>query len=128
MRRERKGVFDSWLTENYERLLVIAKRYVTEPEDLLHHVYLRVLNADPPRLMDNPLGYFHRAMYFEATRGQYKRLMKCSEELTHDPPFEQDFEKLVRAEQLQVWAFESWQSYPPSILAKDYRTICKTSI
>lgn len=101
---EPNEAFNCWFAENYERLVSLADRYTSEPHDLLHHVYLRVVKADPPRIMDNPFGYLHRALYFEATRGAYKRLMKTGDALPPDLPYEQDFDHLVKLEQLQVWA------------------------
>tara|TARA_R110000803_G_scaffold54078_4_gene110690 strand:+ start:3798 stop:4277 length:480 start_codon:yes stop_codon:yes gene_type:complete len=67
--------WNKWFTENYDKLVGIAKRYHKEPYDLVHHVYIRVQRQkDMSKIMINPLPYFKRAMYIEATRGKFKSL------------------------------------------------------
>ena len=74
--KKRKGIdqWNKWFTENYDKLCEIGKTYHREGDDLVHHVYLRVQRQrDMEKIMINPLPYFKRAMFVEATRGKFKR-------------------------------------------------------
>ena len=86
MRSDNRRDFDSWFAQNYSNLLEIAGRYTPDTSDLLHHVYLRAIKADPPDIMRNPAGYLHRAMWMEVTRGQFKRLMQIDGAQVMDVP------------------------------------------
>jgi DNA-directed RNA polymerase specialized sigma24 family protein len=73
--RKKKGLeeWNKWFEENYDKLLKVAETYHSDFEDLVHHVYLRVYRQrDLTRVMKNPLPYFKRAMFVEATRGKFK--------------------------------------------------------
>jgi DNA-directed RNA polymerase specialized sigma24 family protein len=73
--RARKD-FDAWFAEAYEGLVDSAHGMHRDARDLVHHVYLAVLQAAPPNIMDNPAGYFHTAMWTQATRGTFKNLYR----------------------------------------------------
>jgi len=55
-------------------LIESARGMHRDSEDLVHHTYLACIKAAPPHIMDNPAGYFHTAMWMQATRGSFKRL------------------------------------------------------
>ena len=77
--KKRKGIdqWNEWFSENYDKLCTIAKRYHKDNSDLVHHVYIRVQRQrDMEKIMINPLPYFKRAMFIEATRGKFKREYK----------------------------------------------------
>ena len=68
MRLKSRGAWDEFLTRNYSKLLFTARKWTAEPRDLVHHTYLRCIDKRFPSDEDeNPLGYFIKAMYNEAT-------------------------------------------------------------
>jgi DNA-directed RNA polymerase specialized sigma24 family protein len=74
MKSRTRKVFDLWFAEAYDALVEAARGMHREPRDLVHHVYLACINAEPPNIMDNPAGYFHTAMWIQSTRGGFKHL------------------------------------------------------
>lgn len=71
----RRG-FDQWFAKAYGELIESARGMHRDPDDLVHHTYLACIKAAPPLIMDNPAGYFHTAMWMQATRGSFKRLYR----------------------------------------------------
>mgnify|MGYP003627406931 CR=1 FL=1 len=71
MKLKSRAEWDEFLTRNYSKLLFTARKWTAEPRDLVHHTYLRCIDKRFPSDEDeNPLGYFIKAMYNEATRGR----------------------------------------------------------
>ena len=67
--------WNRWVESHYSELVTSAKRMHPDPYDLVHHTYLRILRLEGVKLdkvMMNPLGYFNRAMWVEATRGKFQ--------------------------------------------------------
>ena len=67
--------WNRWVESHYSELVTSAKRMHNDPYDLVHHTYLRILRLEGVKLdkvMMNPLGYFNRAMWVEATRGKFQ--------------------------------------------------------
>ena len=68
--------WNKWIEIHYEELVNSAKRMHDDPYDLVHHTYLRILrlkNVKLENVMENPLGYFNRSMFMEATRGEFHK-------------------------------------------------------
>ena len=66
--------WNKWIGIHYDELVTSAKRMHPDPYDLVHHTYLRILRLEGVKLdkvMENPIGYFNRAMWVEASRGQF---------------------------------------------------------
>lgn len=99
MKSKHKEEWNEFLTRNYSKLRYIAKRWTKDPHDLVHHVYLRCLDKEYP---ENPLGYFVKAMYNEATRGKFKELYKTTDNEPDEQATETDWTKAVQREQLQI--------------------------
>lgn len=70
--------FDTWFVKNYDRLCIQAERFHRDPNDLVHHTYLRVVKQSD-NVLDNPEAYFRRAMLVNATRGDFKKLYRILE-------------------------------------------------
>lgn len=99
MKSRHKEDWNRFLTRNYSKLLHIGKRWTKNPSDLVHHVYLRCIDKDYP---DNPLGYFVKAMYNEATRGKFKELYSLDDTEPKEQATQSDWTKAVQREQLQL--------------------------
>ena len=68
--------WNSWIETNYQKLVSSAKGMHSDPYDLVHHTYLRIIRLDGVKMknvMQNPFGYFNRAMFMEATRGRFMK-------------------------------------------------------
>jgi len=74
MNSEARRAFDAWFAEEYLNLVESARGMHRDPFDLVHHTYAASVKAAPVRIMDNPAGYFHTAMWMQATRGSFKDL------------------------------------------------------
>jgi RNA polymerase sigma factor (sigma-70 family) len=99
MRSKHKEEWNKFLTRHYSKLLRIGKRWTTDSGDLVHHVYLRCCDKDFP---ENPLGYFVKAMYNEATRGKFKQLYTIHDNDFKEISTENDLTKAIQREQLQL--------------------------
>jgi len=99
MKSRRTEDWNRFLTRNYSKLLHIGKRWTKDPNDLVHHVYLRCLDKAFP---ENPLGYFVKAMYNEATRGKFKELYKTSDNEPEEQATSTDWSKAIQREQMQL--------------------------
>ena len=91
--------WNRFLTRNYSKLLHVAQRWTDDPGDLVHHVYLRCIDK---RYMENPFGYFVKAMYFEATRGKFKELYKTNDHEQTEQATETDWSKAIQRERMQL--------------------------
>jgi len=104
---ERK-IFDDWLAKNYSELCAYAKRLHRENRDLVHHTYLRIVTlkgVDLSKVMINPMPYFKRAMFREATQdngGGFKKHYQIYETYEKDIPYENDLSKALRTENFQL--------------------------
>jgi len=68
--------WNKWVKSHYSELVNSAKRMHPDPYDLVHHTYLRILRLDGvnlERVMENPIGYYNRSMWMEATRGKFQK-------------------------------------------------------
>ena len=68
--------FDLWLEANYQELVKTARGIHRDPCDLVHHTYLRIIKlrgVNLEKVLIRPEGYFRRAMFIEATRGEFKK-------------------------------------------------------
>lgn len=95
-----KVLWDKFVSENYEYLVQVARRHTTDPEDLVAHCYLRIIDK---RFMEKPMGYFCTAMWMEATRGQFKNLYLLQD--TAPPPepiYDPDLTLSIRREQVEM--------------------------
>lgn len=66
-----KKDWDRFLTENYDDLVRSAEFFTDDSHDLVHHTYLRAIKYG--REVTSPKTYFKRAMFIEATRGEFKK-------------------------------------------------------
>ena len=104
---ERK-TFDAWLAKNYSKLCLYAERLHKQNIDLVHHTYLRIITlkgVDLTKVMINPLSYFKRAMFREATHdngGGFKKHYEIYETFEKDVPYVNDLTKALRAENFQL--------------------------
>ena len=65
-----------WLEANYQELVKTARGIHRDPCDLVHHTYLRIIKlrgVNLEKVLIRPEGYFRRAMFIEATRGEFKK-------------------------------------------------------
>ena len=95
-----KRQWDAFVTENYDYLVTVARRYTPDAEDLVNHCYLRIIDK---RFMEKPMGYFCTAMWMEATRGQFKNLYLLQD--TAPPPepiYDPDLTLSIRREQVEM--------------------------
>lgn len=99
MKSKHKEDWNNFLRRNYSKLRTIGKRWTPDPSDLVHHVYLRCIDKDYP---ENPLGYFVKAMYNEATRGKFKELYFISDNEPKEQRSENDWAKAIQREQMQL--------------------------
>lgn len=103
-----RQIFDKWLADNYSKLCTYAERLHRENRDLVHHTYLRIVTlqgVDLSKVMINPLPYFKRAMFREATHdkgGGFKKHYEIYETFDKDLPYEYDLSKALRAENFQL--------------------------
>lgn len=98
----RKG-WNSFLTKHYSKLVRIARRWTDSPSDLVHHTYLRCVDKRfPEGDNENPLGYFVKAMYNEATRGKFKDLYHVTDADPKEQTSENDWTKAIQREQMQL--------------------------
>jgi len=103
MKLKHKEDWNEFLTKNYAKLVRIAKRWTDDPSDLVHHVYLRCIDKRfPNKEGETAMGYFVKAMYFEATRGQFKEIYKIIDQEPDEATTENDWTKAVRREQMQL--------------------------
>ena len=103
MRLKSREEWDEFLTRNYSKLLFTARKWTGEPSDLVHHTYLRCINKRFPSEEDeNPLGYFIKAMYNEATRGQFKTIYQITDAIPEEKEIESDWTKAIQREQMQL--------------------------
>ena len=75
MKSQSRREFDSWLEANYQKLVNSATSIHSDPTDLVHHTFLRIISLKGVKLvkvMENLFAYFSRAMFFEATRNNSK--------------------------------------------------------
>ena len=82
MSKGSKKDFDLFIEENYDKLVNVAKTIHNDPYDLVHHTYLRIFRLKGVRLekvMQNPFGYFRRAMFIEGTRGAFDKMYNLNE-------------------------------------------------
>ena len=95
-----KALWDKFVSENYEYLVQIARRHTSDPEDLVAHCYLRIIDK---RFMEKPMGYFCTAMYMEATRGQFKSIYQLQDTPTPpEPIYDPDITLSIRREQVEL--------------------------
>lgn len=99
MKLKHKEGWNEFLRKNYSKLRTIARRWTGNPSDLVHHVYLRCIDKPLP---ENPLGYFVKAMYNEATRGKFKELYHISDKEPDEQQSENDWGKAIQREQMQL--------------------------
>lgn len=95
-----KRQWDAFVTENYDYLVTVARRYTPDAEDLVAHCYLRIVDK---RFMEKPMGYFCTAMWMEATRGQFKNLYQLQDTATPpEPIYDPDLTLSIRREQVEM--------------------------
>jgi len=95
--------FDEWMTRSYDTLLSHAAKMHADAGDLVSHVYLRVV-AQGDHVLENPMAYFRKAMWIEATRGQFKKQYAVMPEVLVEPAAEDNsMTESIRREQLQVF-------------------------
>ena len=99
MKSKHKEDWNNFLRKNYLKLRTIGKRWTPDSSDLVHHVYLRCIDKPFP---ENPLGYFVKAMYNEATRGKFKELYKTSDNEPEEQATSTDWSKAIQREQMQL--------------------------
>tara|TARA_R110000751_G_scaffold271021_1_gene370775 strand:- start:197 stop:685 length:489 start_codon:yes stop_codon:yes gene_type:complete len=103
-----RQTFDAWLAKNYSKLCAYAKRLHRQNIDLVHHTYLRIITlkgVDLGKVMINPLPYFKRAMFMEATHdkgGGFKKHYEIYETYEKDVPYSFDLSEALRAENFQL--------------------------
>jgi len=103
MRLKSREAWDEFLTRNYSKLLFTARKWTEEPRDLVHHTYLRCINKRYPSEEDeNPFGYFIKAMYNEATRGQFKTIYQIIDAIPEEKETESDWTRAIQREQMQL--------------------------
>lgn len=103
MKLKSREEWDEFLTRNYSKLLFTARKWTAEPRDLVHHTYLRCIDKRFPSDEDeNPLGYFIKAMYNEATRGQFKTIYQIIDAIPEEKETESDWTKAIQREQMQL--------------------------
>ena len=101
---EERKEFDRWIDRNYTKLVRYASQYHSDADDLVHHVYLRVIKQDLKNVLINPNGYFRKAIFIEGTRGQFKKLYKTTLEITKEPVQEErDLDLAINREQLEIF-------------------------
>ena len=95
--------WNSWLERRYGYLVQVCGRWCAEPNDLVHHVYLRCIDKPFP---ENPEGYFLRACWMECTRGKFKKVYRLAEHIPLDNvalPTADDMEKAIQRETMEIW-------------------------
>ena len=60
--------WSDYLTENYDELCKIASSLTDDPQDLVHHVYLKVVEKE----VEEKDNYFRRVMWIEGTANNSK--------------------------------------------------------
>jgi len=104
MTSSKKEEFNSWVAENYRKLLSNAKSMHRDSGDLVNHVYLRVEKQNHEKVMENPMAYFRKAMWIEATRGQFKKIYAIMPEIIDEAAVpEWGIETSIRREQLEIF-------------------------
>lgn len=96
-----------WFENNYDALIEAA-RYCREPNELVHHTFMRVDKICCERshaVMKKPAAYFKAAMWTEYTRGQYHKKHKLRSretvEIVADKPF-LDNGRLLKLERIEI--------------------------
>ena len=97
---ENRSKWNKFFAERYKDILRVARKHSRDPNDLVHHTYLRCM--DKP-LADNPMAYVAVAMFREATRGKFKEIYRIVEGAPHvvrsDEP---DITKSMQREEMQL--------------------------
>lgn len=100
MKSRHREAWNKLIRDNYKELVRIARRYTDHPTDLVHHTYLRVIDK---KKMSNAMGYFVKAMYREATIGQFKKQYQIIDNyVDYATATDDTMEKSIMREKLQM--------------------------
>lgn len=102
MNFEARRDFDEWFIGAYESLCESARSMHRDYRDLVHHVYLACIRANPPNIMRNPAAYFHTAMWTQATRGTFKSEYQLRDVPQVELISESDMALIIRREQVMI--------------------------
>lgn len=97
-----RGDWNKWVSESYAQLVRSAKMLHTDATDLVHHTYLRVERQDLSKVMVNPMGYFRKAMFIEATRGQFKKIYQLKDTPFYTHVSDYDISFAIMREELEI--------------------------
>lgn len=90
------------MARSYSKLVASARPLHRDPIDLVHHTYLRVERQDLDKVLDNPMGYFCRAMFIEATRGDFKKKYELKEAPSYQHVSDYDLSFAIMKEELEI--------------------------
>lgn len=94
--------FDLWFAGEYDLLVEAAQGMHREARDLVHHTYIACINAAAPHIMNNPAGYFHTAMWTQATRGAFKAIYATNDIQAKDLPGHYDLSASIAREEAMI--------------------------
>ena len=100
--RTSRDEWNDWVALSYSKLIGAARMIHTDATDLVHHTYLRVERQDLSKVMQNPMGYFRRAMFVEATRGQFKKIYQLRDAPFHTHVSDYDISFAIMREELEI--------------------------
>lgn len=94
---------NAYLEKNYSELKRYARAFTRDPQDLIHHTFLKMHDAGfvyiNHQMTDH---YFKRSMKNNATRGDFKKQYKIDHDEVENIPEEHDIDRRICIEKVDV--------------------------
>jgi hypothetical protein len=96
--------YNIWFSENYDGLFKFARRYHRCPTDLLHTVYLRIIDLPHlDQILDGkPWGYHILALHRQATTGVFAKEYRVLDLAVPEVPDVVDVAPVIRREEVAL--------------------------
>ena len=92
-----------YIERNYQELKRYGRSFTSDPNDLIHHTYLKMYDAGFVYINDQMTDhYFKRSMKNNATRGDFKKQYKIDHEQVENIPEEHDIDRRICIEKVDV--------------------------
>jgi len=93
----------SYIDKNYNNLKRYAASFTPDPNDLIHHTFIKMHDAGFVYINDQMTDhYFKRSMKTNATRGDFKKQYKIDHEQVENVPEEHDIDRRICIEKVDV--------------------------
>ena len=92
-----------YISRNYNELRRYAGAFTRDPNDLIHHTFVKMHDAGFIYINDQMTDYyFKRSMKNNATRGDFKKQYKIDHEQVENIPEEHDIDRRIAIEKVDV--------------------------